>query len=158
MLFLLGVLVNCVAWLLSSMLGGTTINQQNVYGKQSLPRLGLHILHYFPQFCCGEIESHTVFHLTNQTITLQSTMTMQTLLDTTMPLYRLLLNSNTLQSRMMTIAKLYADTYCYLNVFIADTWSFYLPYLYSWISIIGCSLLLGKSFCLTQSPKSPSCF
>ena len=32
MLFLLGVLVNCVAWLLSSMLGGTQINQQNVYG------------------------------------------------------------------------------------------------------------------------------
>ena len=35
MLFLLGVLVNCVAWLLSSMLGGTQINQQNVYGKLS---------------------------------------------------------------------------------------------------------------------------
>ena len=35
MLFLLGVLVNCVTWLLSSMLGGTKLSQENILGRLS---------------------------------------------------------------------------------------------------------------------------
>jgi len=35
MLFLLVVLVNCVAWLLSSMLGGIKLSQENILGMSS---------------------------------------------------------------------------------------------------------------------------
>ena len=67
MLFLLGVLVNCVTWLLSSMLGGTKLSQENILGKLSAQyNLESYIctcMCRWVHLLCREMTSHSIVYL-----------------------------------------------------------------------------------------------